>query len=463
MNELDLMSPSKVAAEYGGDKRKIAQAAQMGLLDPTVAVMAGMFIDRMRNAAVQEQQPQTTVAQDVMAPAAPNMQAAGLRAVQEAPPVERGLPALPVPEEAVPNFDGGGIVAFNGEGESQVNLDLSDPEDLMELERRRLTGLGAIAPAEGPVVAAPTATAAAPKVGLPTGTPQRNDIEAMVAAAQRRREIPLTDAEQAQQNYYKSAATRAAEAKTRAFNEFLVETGLRGAASKAPSFLRAVAEGGAGAMSRLTGGAKEAREIEESAMKGLADISKAQRLEKLAGVTAGEQMYGKAEEVASREEQSRLDRENRLAIANIPAKELQVAAQLRKDNPKLTYLESISQASQAMAPKDTYNATRSALTAAANAVKEKMAVDPVLLGLSEKIKKGDPAAIKKAKDRKDEIEKEIFTLYRVQGVDLSSGKMSAVTPPAPLPSKESELQKGVVYNTQRGPATWDGNQFIPVK
>lgn len=429
MNELDLMSPSKVAAEYGGDKRKIAQAAQMGLLDPTVAVMAGMFIDRMRNAAVQEQQPQTTVAQDVMAPAAPNMQAAGLRAVQEAPPVERGLTALPVPEEAVPNFDGGGIVAFNGEEGSDVNLDLSNPEDLMELERRRLAGLGAIAPAEGPVVAVPTATAAAPKVGLPTGTPQRNDIEAMVAAAQRRREIPLTEAEKAQQDYYKSAATRAAEAKTRAFNEFLIETGLRGAASKAPSFLRAVAEGGAGAMPRLTGGAKEAREIEESAMKGLADISKAQRLEKLAGVTAGEQMYGKAEEVASREEQSRLDRANRLAIANIPDKTIQVANELRKADRSLSYLDSIAQASQAMAPKDTYNATRSALTAAAKAVEERMSVDPVLLGLTEKIKKGDQAAITKAKNRKDEIEKEVFKRFQVEGVDLSSGRMGSATSP----------------------------------
>jgi hypothetical protein len=111
MNDVDLMSPSKVAAEYGGDKRKIQQAAQMGLLDPTVAVMAGMFIDRMRGAAMKEQQPQSTVAQDVMAPQ-------GLMAAQAAP-VQSGVDTLPVSEDMVPNeYAGGGIIAFEEGGET---------------------------------------------------------------------------------------------------------------------------------------------------------------------------------------------------------------------------------------------------------------------------------------------------------------------------------------------------------
>jgi hypothetical protein len=109
MNDVDLMSPSKVAAEYGGDKRKIQQAAQMGLIDPTVAVMAGMFIDRMRGAAMKEQQPQSTVAQDVMAPQ-------GLMAAQAAP-VQSGVDTLPVSEDMVPNeYAGGGIIAFEEGG-----------------------------------------------------------------------------------------------------------------------------------------------------------------------------------------------------------------------------------------------------------------------------------------------------------------------------------------------------------
>lgn len=107
MNEMDMMSPEKVAAKYGGDKQKIGQAAQMGLLNPTVAVMAGMFIDRMRGAAMKEQQPKSTVAQDVMAPQAPMAEA----------PVQSGVDSLPVSEDMVPNeYAGGGIIAFEEGG-----------------------------------------------------------------------------------------------------------------------------------------------------------------------------------------------------------------------------------------------------------------------------------------------------------------------------------------------------------
>jgi hypothetical protein len=126
MDNFDLLSAEKVAAKYGGDKRKIGQAAQMGLVNPTVAVMAGMFIDRMRGAAVQEQQPSTTVAQDVMAPAT---QMAGLGATSQANTqmaavptgtrtlAEGGLTALPVNEDMFPDeYAGGGIVAFQNEG-----------------------------------------------------------------------------------------------------------------------------------------------------------------------------------------------------------------------------------------------------------------------------------------------------------------------------------------------------------
>ena len=139
MDNFDLLSAEKVAAKYGGDKRKIGQAAQMGLVNPTVAVMAGMFIDRMRGAAIKEQQPTTTVAQDVMAPAtqmaglgatpqaqtAPQMPgqaptqmaAAPAMAAQTATLAEGGLAALPVDEDMFPDeYAGGGIVAFEGGG-----------------------------------------------------------------------------------------------------------------------------------------------------------------------------------------------------------------------------------------------------------------------------------------------------------------------------------------------------------
>jgi len=138
MDNFDLLSAEKVAAKYGGDKRKIGEAARMGLVNPTVAVMAGMFIDRMRNAAIKEQQPTTTVAQDVMAPAtqmaemfvdrmrgdaaqgqaAPQMPTQMTATpAQTATLAEGGLTALPVDDDMFPDeYAGGGIVAFQNEG-----------------------------------------------------------------------------------------------------------------------------------------------------------------------------------------------------------------------------------------------------------------------------------------------------------------------------------------------------------
>ena len=95
-----LQAPEAIAKKYGGNKQKIAQAAQNGLLDPTAAVMAGMFIDRMRSAQTTEQGPQPTVAQQVLSPqpAPPPAAPAGLGAIAPgaappmAPPMGGGAP-----------------------------------------------------------------------------------------------------------------------------------------------------------------------------------------------------------------------------------------------------------------------------------------------------------------------------------------------------------------------------------
>jgi len=128
IDEISMMSPEDVAGEYGGDKRKIGQAVQLGILNPLVGVMAGMFIDKMRSAAVQEQEPLGTVAQDTLPMSAPAGLGATQVAQQMAPqmlaapatPVmaaSGGLMDLPVPEDMVPDeYAGGGIVAFQNEG-----------------------------------------------------------------------------------------------------------------------------------------------------------------------------------------------------------------------------------------------------------------------------------------------------------------------------------------------------------
>ena len=46
-----MQSPEQIAKDYAGNKQKIAEAMQMGIVDPTAGTLAGMFIDRMRSAA----------------------------------------------------------------------------------------------------------------------------------------------------------------------------------------------------------------------------------------------------------------------------------------------------------------------------------------------------------------------------------------------------------------------------
>jgi len=84
-----MQSPETIAKEYNGNKQKIAQAMQMGIVDPTAGTLAGMFIDRMRASQMQEQGPSQTVAQQVFAPPPPPMP-------QGAPPMGGTPPAPPM-------------------------------------------------------------------------------------------------------------------------------------------------------------------------------------------------------------------------------------------------------------------------------------------------------------------------------------------------------------------------------
>jgi len=140
-----IQSPEQIAKDYGGNKQKIAEAMQMGIVDPTAGTIAGMFIDRMRAAAQTEQTPQQTVAQQVFAPPAPPTGGIGMPAPQGAPPQgappappaglggtpeaaqmqaampEMGAPEMPMPEMAPPEMPqeeapmemaGGGIASL---------------------------------------------------------------------------------------------------------------------------------------------------------------------------------------------------------------------------------------------------------------------------------------------------------------------------------------------------------------
>jgi hypothetical protein len=141
-----LQAPEDIAKEYGGNKQKIAQAMQTGLVDPTAGTLAGMFIDRMRSAQMQEGAQQPSVAQQVFAPPAPPAPPMGgmppappMGGMPPAPPMgappmgmaDGGLAALPVSENMFDEpMDGeyanGGIVSFSGAGEVDSEQILRD-------------------------------------------------------------------------------------------------------------------------------------------------------------------------------------------------------------------------------------------------------------------------------------------------------------------------------------------------
>lgn len=177
----NLQSPEQIAKDYGGNKQKIAEAMQMGVLDPTAGTLAGMFIDRMRSAAQAEAAPQQSVAQQTFAPPAPaappmgtpaglgaTPQAAAMPPMNATPPMGAvppqgempmmaeggmvppyasggGLSDLPMPDGMFDEpsnggfgdgYAGGGIVAFAGAGpveeEEEEEAIYSSPQELVE-------------------------------------------------------------------------------------------------------------------------------------------------------------------------------------------------------------------------------------------------------------------------------------------------------------------------------------------
>ena len=129
----NLQSPEQIAKDYGGNKQKIAEAMQMGILDPTAGTMAGMFIDRMRSAAQMEAAPQQTVAEQVFAPPAPPQPpmgaSAGLGATPEAaamPPMDAAPPQEMPPQGEMPMMAEGGMVPPYASGGGLSDMPLPD-------------------------------------------------------------------------------------------------------------------------------------------------------------------------------------------------------------------------------------------------------------------------------------------------------------------------------------------------
>ena len=110
--------------QYGYNLEKMAEAAAMGMADPTAVVLAGMLKKRGDAEAQKAQVPQQTVAQQVFAPAA-----AGLGATPQAaamPPMNAAPPMGPPPQGGMPMMAEGGMVPPYASGGGLSDMPIPD-------------------------------------------------------------------------------------------------------------------------------------------------------------------------------------------------------------------------------------------------------------------------------------------------------------------------------------------------
>lgn len=311
-----LQAPESIAKEYGGNKQKIAQAATMGLVDPTAAVLAGMFIDRMRSAQMTEQGPPQTVAQQVFQPPVQPMPAPPMGGApgMAPPPQMPGAPGMAPPPQmpGAPGMAEGGLAA------------LPVPDDMFEETDDYASG-GIVAFAEAGAVNAPPA---APRMfyGLNVDDPLAN------ANFYDRLRGPTNDqyTREMEQEYIRER-TPEARKKRRSQDmwEALAQMGFNMAASKAPTLLQAAGEAGSATLPRLQESARERKAEEREIRRGLLDIERGRNTEAAARAQGLLALHGQAagfaESAAGRDLQTTLQRDK--IAADMQMQREQIAAQ----------------------------------------------------------------------------------------------------------------------------------------
>lgn len=345
-----IQSPEDIAKEYGGNKQRIAQAMQLGVVDATAGVLAGMFIDRMRSAAQSEAAPRQTVAQQVFTPPQPQMpmgapaglgatpQAAAMpapaapMAAPAAPPMAAPPMGMPAPQ-AVPGMAAGGMV-----GPYMARGGLSDlpvPDDMFDEPSNGgfddgYRGGGLVAFAQGDKVVAQPSEYKDPntimvsgrrptppeEVDEPTGPYEyygnfrdpfrmKESIEELAPQSTKRRE---------QVNTYLERILDPAEQKKRRQEDMWMALGQIGAkmASTPGSLLQAASAGIGEALPGVAAAAKERRAEERGALTELArneGLSNTEARDMYRLIREGTNKYGEFNEARlSREQLDKLER-----------------------------------------------------------------------------------------------------------------------------------------------------------
>ena len=319
--------------------------------------------------------------------------------------IKRGIVSLGG-RAAAQNMAGGGIVAFAGREGSFVESNPGFYELESEMQSRNPSFSGMFTPENLNEYVEQYAKLTAPYRGRSESeTAYMNMLNAPTAAEKRQRQ------------YLR-----------------MLEAGLGIMGGTSPYAFTNIGQGAQAALKGYGEDIREDRRQELAKLQAAAEMGRREREGKLADVTGGLNMYQQAQtsafrerELTSRETQAEADRKNRMAVASIPDKALQVASKLMKDNPGMTYLEAVSQASQALTPRDTYNATRNAVSAAAKDANaeflSRATFDPKLQEDMRKAAQGDKDAQKRVDAIRNKIQQDTFRTYQVQGVDLSGGRM----------------------------------------
>ena len=247
IKDISMMTPVEIAFEYDGDKKAIGRAVQNGLIPADVAMMAGMFVDRAIMSNMKA--PTTTAFEDVMGADQMGQMAmapAGLGAasgMSGAPDTGGGMGVadLPVPDEMMPGYAGGGIVAFAGPEGSLVEED-----------------------------------------------PLLKDLERLYEFRKSRRESLPKEQRTAMRDYYLGAGQRAEKQAERDKWTSILDFASALASSKSPRFTTALGEAGAKVSPGIRESDKNRRAIEEAGMKGLFDLEMGERAEMLKDLEGAE-------------------------------------------------------------------------------------------------------------------------------------------------------------------------------
>lgn len=248
IEDFGMMDPagvaSRIAFEYDGDKKKIARAVQNGILPADAAMMAGMFIDRTIMSNMKP--PTTTAFEDVMGTGQADQMgqmAVAPAGMDGAPDMGGGMGVadLPVPDEMMPGYAGGGIVAFAGPEGSLVEED-----------------------------------------------PLIKDLERLYEFRKTRRESLPKEQREAMRTYYGGASERAQKQAERDKWTNILDFASALASSKSPRFTTALGEAGARLAPGIRESDKSRRAIEESGMKGLFDLEMGERAEMLKDLEGAE-------------------------------------------------------------------------------------------------------------------------------------------------------------------------------